>query len=120
MKRKNWVIATLFLGFCGNAVAQDNPLWLRHNAISPDGSTIAFCYKGDIFTVPVAGGRASQLTSNASYDTCPVWSPDGKKIAFASDREGSFGYILGIQGWRDTRTSDNRKRNGDAGSISGQ
>lgn len=43
--------------------AQDAPLWMRHCAISPDGTTIAFTYKGDIYTVPVGGGRAMQLTT---------------------------------------------------------
>lgn len=68
----------------------DTPLWLRNPAISPDGKTIAFTYKGDIFTVPVTGGMAHQLTTNPAYDTAPVWSPDGKTIAFASDRDGSM------------------------------
>ena len=49
--------------------AQDNPLWLRHSAISPDGRTVAFSYHGDIFTVGVEGGDARQLTSNAAYDS---------------------------------------------------
>ena len=66
------------------------PLWLRNVAISPDGTTIAFTYKGNIFTVPTKGGDARQLTSGGSYNSLPVWSPDGKKIAFNSDREGSL------------------------------
>ena len=70
--------------------AQDKPLWLRFPAISPDGQLIAFSYKGDLFTVPVGGGLAHQLTTNAAYDACPVWSPDGQQLAFASDREGSL------------------------------
>ena len=70
--------------------AQTNPLWMRHTSISPDGQTIAFSYKGDVFTVPASGGQARQLTSNAAYDSYPIWSPDGKKIAFASSREGSL------------------------------
>ncbi len=43
-----------------SAVA-DTPLWLRYPAISPDGSTIAFCYQGDIFTVPSSGGAAKLI-----------------------------------------------------------
>lgn len=66
------------------------PLWLRNVAISPDGSTIAFTYKGNVFTVPAKGGDARQITSGGSYNTSPVWSPDGSKIAFGSDREGSM------------------------------
>lgn len=67
---------------------------MRHCAISPDGTTIAFSYKGDIYTVPVGGGRAMQLTTNPAHDTAPVWSPDSKQIAFASDRMGSMDVFL--------------------------
>ena len=83
----------------GFTFAQDAPLWMRHSVISPDGTTIAFTYKGDIYTVPVAGGRAMQITTNPAYDTAPVWSPDSKRIAFASDRMGSLDvYIVAKDG----------------------
>lgn len=69
--------------------AGEEARWLRDAAISPDGSQIAFSYKGDIFTVPVAGGAAKQITSNPEYDGNPVWTPDGKRLVFMSTREGS-------------------------------
>ncbi|WP_304153289.1 S41 family peptidase [Hoylesella buccalis] len=86
--KKNLILAALTLSL--SAAAQSNPLWMRHTSISPDGQTIAFSYKGDVFTVPASGGQARQLTSNAAYDSYPIWSPDGSKIAFASSREGSL------------------------------
>ena len=66
------------------------PSWMRYPAISPDGSQIAFSYQGDIFLVPSEGGEAKPLTRNDAYDYEPVWSRDGSKIAFASDRYGNF------------------------------
>ncbi len=69
--------------------AAENARWLRDVAISPDGTKIAFTYKGDIFTVPAGGGQATQITSNSEYDGMPVWTPDGKRIVFMSTREGS-------------------------------
>ena len=48
------------------------PQWLRNPAISPNGRTLAFTYKGDIWTVPVSGGQARQLTTNEAYDTAPI------------------------------------------------
>ena len=79
--------------------AEEAPLWMRHCVISPDGGQIAFTYKGDIYTVDTGGGKARQITSSRGYDTHPVWSPDGKSIAFASDREGSMDvFIVGRDG----------------------
>ena len=66
------------------------PLWLRYPAISPDGQTIAFAYKGDIYRVPASGGAAVPLTTHEAHDFMPVWSHDGRTIAFASDRYGNF------------------------------
>ena len=72
------------------AICQDNQLWMRYTAISPDGKTILFCYKGDIWSVPSTGGTAVPVTLTESYEYSPVWSHDGKSIAFASDRNGNF------------------------------
>lgn len=74
-------------GLCS---AQETALWLRYPAISPDGNTILFEYKGDIWSVPSAGGTAVPLTLSESYEFAPVWSHDGRSVAFASDRYGNF------------------------------
>ncbi len=82
-----------------STMAQTNPLWMRFPAISPDGKTVAFSYKGDIWTVAANGGQARQITTNPAYDAYPVWSPDSRQIAFASSREGSMDvYVVGKDG----------------------
>lgn len=81
------------------AGSEDSPRWIRQTALSPDGKEIAFTYRGDIFVVPVSGGHARQITSNPAYDKAPVWSPDGSKLAFASDRDGAFNvYVTSREG----------------------
>jgi tricorn protease len=86
------------------AHAAEPALWIRYPAISPDGRTIAFSYRGDLWTVPAAGGVATPLTVNEAYEFKPVWSPDGGKIAFASDRYGNFDvYVMDATGGPATR-----------------
>ncbi|MBN2265382.1 MAG: PD40 domain-containing protein [Candidatus Aminicenantes bacterium] len=74
--------------------ADNVPVWLRYPAISPDGRTIVFAYKGDIYSVPSDGGVAVPLTLHEAHDYMPVWSRDGKSIAFASDRFGNFDVFI--------------------------
>lgn len=66
----------------------------RYPAVSPDGRKLCFTYQGNLWTVPVEGGPATRLTANDSYDSNPHWSPDGKWIAFNSDREGGSQIFL--------------------------
>ena len=93
--KKSLLIILLLVGT--QLLAQ--PLWMRHNVISPQGDKIAFCYKGDVYVVPTGGGRAQQITTSSSYETTPIWSPDGKTIAFASDRNGNYDiYTVPVEG----------------------
>jgi tricorn protease len=82
--------SVLLFSFAFTVFAQDAPQWLRYPAISPDGQTVLFEHKGDIWTVPAAGGTAVPLTLSESYEFAPVWSHDGRSVAFASDRYGNF------------------------------
>ena len=84
------LLTCLALSFVAASSYAATPLWLRDVQISPNGTEIAFCYKGDIYKVPANGGTATQLTTQASYECSPIWSPDSKQIAFASDRNGNF------------------------------
>ena len=85
------------------SLSQIEPAWTRYPSISPDGSKIAFSYKGDIYVVPSTGGTAIAITSHPAYDFSPVWSDDGKKIAFASDRYGNFDVFLMTAGGTNTK-----------------
>ena len=92
-------IFLLLTAFIAISASAENALWLRYPSISPDGKNVAFSYKGDIYLVDSEGGEARQLTSNPAYDYSPVWSPDGKIVAFASDRYGNFDiYKVSIDG----------------------
>lgn len=85
-------LLTLSLGLILHTtiMAQEKPQWMRYPSISPDGTTIAFTYKGDLYRVASTGGNAQQLTYHEAHDYMPQWSKDGKQIAFASDRYGNF------------------------------
>lgn len=101
---KKLLILTSALLLTGSAFAENDPLWMRYPAISPNGEMIAFTYKGDIYTVPTTGGKATQLTTHPAHDTRPVWSPNGKQIAFASDRNGNFDvFIMNKEGGAPTQ-----------------
>ena len=89
------------------SLSAETPRWLRQNAISPDGKTVAFVYQGDIFLVPAAGGDARQLTTNPAHDTEPLWSPDGKTVVFASYREGQKDiWAVPVTGGKPKRLTD--------------
>jgi len=104
---KKTVIVIVFLLYAASLHAT-TPLWLRDARISPDGSTIAFCYKGDIWTVSSGGGTAVRLTTLPSFESTPIWSPDGKEIAFASDRFGNNDiFVMSASGGSATRLTYN-------------
>lgn len=90
MKKLFLVLPALLL----SALCGASPLWMRYPVISPDGRSIAFSYKGDIYVVDAAGGTARRLTAESGYNYAPVWSPDSRQIAYAGDRYGNFDIFL--------------------------
>jgi tricorn protease len=105
---KKFTILFVFTCSAFHIIAQKTPLWLRYPAISPDGKNIVFSFKGDLYKVPAAGGTAYPLTLHEAHDFMPVWSHDGKKIAFASDRFGNFDvFVIDADGGEPTRLTYN-------------
>ena len=94
MMKKLTLVFILFLSFLEISLGQSEALWLRYPAISPDGNSIVFSYKGDLWKVETSGGLAMPLTLNEGHDFQPVFSNDGKQIAFASHRYGNFDVYL--------------------------
>lgn len=101
---KNCFLVLTILIFSFSSTAQIEPQWTRYPSISPDGKTVAFTYKGDIYSVPAHGGTAKQLTFHKAHDYEVVWSKNGKNLAFASNRFGNFDvYTMDVQGGPATR-----------------
>ncbi|WP_416440784.1 S41 family peptidase [Leeuwenhoekiella sp. A16] len=105
---KKHVIAIMLCLLTGSLFAQENARWLRYPSISPDGKTIVFGYMGNLYKVNSGGGNATAITTGDAYDMRPVWSHDGKTLAFASDRYGNFDvYTMPAQGGAPVRLSFN-------------
>ncbi len=91
-----------------SVLGQEAPLWMRYPALSPDAKTIVFSYKGDLYKVSATGGTAIPLTMHEAHDFMPVWSHDGKSIAFASDRYGNFDvFVIPAEGGAPVRVTNN-------------
>src|SRR5204863_3901135 len=88
--------------------AQEPIRMARTPDISPDGKLIAFSYLGDIWTVEAIGGVARPVTQHVAHDINPLFSPDGRSLAFASNRHGSYDvFVVPVRGGRPRRlTSD--------------
>ncbi|WP_430967625.1 amidohydrolase family protein [Spongiimicrobium sp. 2-473A-2-J] len=89
----------------------DKGTWISLD-VSPDGSTIVFDLLGDIYSIPITGGTATQITSGMAYDVHPRYSPDGKSLVFISDKSGSDNiWTLDLATLKDKQISKQKKHN---------
>ena len=81
--------ALLVVALWGAGVPSSEIRGMKHPALSPDGKRIAFDWHGDLWVCPVEGGRAERLSEDPADEQKPAWSPDGRKLAYSSDKAGN-------------------------------
>lgn len=102
-------VQSFLLGLCLcllslTSVIADEVKLVDDPALSPDGTRLVFSWRGDLWGVGVRGGRARRITSHPADERQPLFSPDGKTIAFVSDRTGAPQvYLMGAQGGEPTQ-----------------
>ena len=88
-------LSVLVLAVVAAAASAQEPIrFARTPDISPDGKLVAFSYLGDIWVVEAIGGVARPVTTHRAHDINPVFSPDGRSIAFSSNRHGSYNVFV--------------------------
>ena len=91
-------------------ISTDEGTWMDVD-VSPDGKLIAFDLLGDIYTMPIAGGLATRIAEGLAFEMQPQFSPDGKRIAFTSDRGGGDNiWLMNVDGQRIERHEHRRQR----------
>ena len=78
---KKWQVDSPKGQFVDASISVEQGTWMNVD-ISPDGETLVFDLLGDIYTMPMSGGKATQITSDIAWQMQPRFSPDGKHIAF--------------------------------------
>ena len=88
----------------------DEGTWLNLD-VSPDGKQIAFDMMGDIYLLPIAGGKAKRITKSIAYETHPKFNPSGTHIAFISDKSGSDNtWIMDLSSEEQTQITKDKNR----------
>ena len=85
--KKEWDVNASFAKTKPVTFTTDEGTWMNLD-VSPDGSEIVFDMLGDLYTMPISGGKATRLIGDPSMELQPRYSPDGKWISFTSDRAG--------------------------------
>lgn len=97
-KKETWSVETSLAAPKTIRFSTDEGTWMNLD-VSPDGKRIVFDLLGDLYLLPIEGGKATRLTSGRAFDVQPRFSPDGRQIAFTSDRSGGNNlWRIGVDG----------------------
>src|SRR5438874_5638588 len=102
--RNSFAAVLTFLFLASGLHAQEPIRFGRTPDISPDGKLVAFSYLGDIWVVETIGGVARPVTMHEAHDILPAFSPDGRSIAFSSNRHGNYDvFVVPVEGGKPRR-----------------
>src|SRR5438105_12759348 len=98
--RRTSLVAMFVLMLSGAVASAQEPIRFgRTPDISPDGKLVAFSYLGDIWIVETIGGVARPVTMHEAHDILPAFSPDGRWLAFSSNRHGNYDvFVVPVEG----------------------
>src|SRR4029079_19763872 len=108
-QEKKWDVNAAYGPTTNVSFDTDEATWMNLD-VSPDGQTIAFDLLGDVYTMPAKGGTATRIAGGPAFDMQPRFSPDGKRLAFTSDRDGLWNiWTMDVDGKNAKQVSHERR-----------